>query len=197
MINESPEPGSSKGNLQASFEKVMAGQGTQAEQLTVGVLLLKAECFDAAGQVFRQIVRQDPDNMTATAMTGVALFHQDRMDEAEQVFREVIEAKPDAVGSYVFLGRICTARKEFRTAAQMFLQAMNIEPAYPQTYLHASEMYEESGNMQSAIFFADTFHVSATKTRDAETIELACRRKEALAAKSNADDAPQTWIVNE
>ncbi len=68
-----------------------------------GAALVQAKQFDAAVNLFRQILQKVPDNRTAHANLATALFQLDRYAEAKPEFEWLTAKEPSLAGPYYFL----------------------------------------------------------------------------------------------
>ena len=84
--------------------------------------------LDVAEQLYREVVRENPNNVDAVRLLGTIAASQSRYDEAERRFRRAIELAPDYVRVIIDLGRILKEQSRYKEAIDCFKKAIALEP---------------------------------------------------------------------
>jgi len=102
-----------------------------ALQLLADVLLDLHE-FEAAEEVFRDLLRIRPDLPAGLCGMGVALFELCRFDEARRALESAIELDPRSAESRMYLGYFHERRGEVDKAMACFQRAVDLAPEHYQ-----------------------------------------------------------------
>jgi len=98
-------------------------------EVAKGANLLKDGKIDEAIGVFREIIRNNPNNVNALRFLGVTYWNEkEKMDDAEALLRRVVEIAPDFAGAWLNLGMLQVQRHKHMDAIHSFQQATGLEP---------------------------------------------------------------------
>jgi len=100
--------------------------------------------LDEAEQLYREVLRENPNNVDALRLLGTIAASQSRYGEAEQRFRQAIELAPDYVRVIVDLGRIMEEQNRYQEAINCFEKAISLEP------LNAHSIYQLASTLAPA-----------------------------------------------
>lgn len=84
--------------------------------------------YDEAGELYREVLRADPQNVDALRMLGVLAMGSGNVDEAERMFRRTVSLAPDFVNAILDLGTALKEQSRIEEAIECFRQATKLEP---------------------------------------------------------------------
>jgi len=84
--------------------------------------------FREAEGIYRQVLRDNPENVDALRLLGNAAFHSGRMHEAERLFRRAVSYAPDYAEAQIDLGRVLKEQHRLEDAINAFETAIELEP---------------------------------------------------------------------
>jgi len=118
-------------------------------------MLQRASLYHQAGQpakaeeIYRDILRNEPDNITAIMNLGCVLHDQGKLNEALEMFRRAVKLKPDMPLAYINLGGILCERgcleesfTVFRRHAALTYEYESNEPIQPHKASHDREQQD-------------------------------------------------------
>lgn len=88
----------------------------------------KAGRTEEAEQLYREVLRDKPNNVDALRMSGMIAFSDNRIDEAERLFRRAVSNAPDFVDAIIDLGASLKEQNRFEESIECFRQAATLEP---------------------------------------------------------------------
>jgi tetratricopeptide (TPR) repeat protein len=115
--------------FEASFEL-----NPERKKLALAAEHHRNDRFKEAQQLYREILRENPNNVDAVRLLGTIAASQSRMGEAERRFRRAIELAPDYVRVIIDLGRILKDQSRYQEAIDCFRQAITLEPGNVQSH---------------------------------------------------------------
>jgi len=95
--------------------------------------LLKEGKIDEAIGAFREVIRQNPNNVNAMRFLAITYWKEkkEKMDDAEALLRRVVEIAPDFAGGWINLAMVLVDRNKFLDAIHSYKQATDLEPGNP------------------------------------------------------------------
>ncbi len=90
--------------------------------------------LDEAQQMYREVLRANPNNVDAVRLLGTIAASQLRIGEAERLFRRAIELAPDFVRVIIDLGRMLKEQNRYQEAIDCFERANVLEPGNVQSH---------------------------------------------------------------
>ena len=90
--------------------------------------------LEEARELYREVLRETPNNVDALRLLGAIAASQSRFDEAERRFRRAIELAPDFVRAIIDLGRILKEQNRYEEAIECFKKANTLEPGNVQSH---------------------------------------------------------------
>jgi tetratricopeptide (TPR) repeat protein len=101
-------------------------------EIAVGANLLKDGKVSEAIEIFRELVRKDPNNVNAMRYLGISYWKDNnKMDDAEALLRRVVEIAPDYTSGWLNLGALLLERNKYHDAIDSYKRATRLEPRNP------------------------------------------------------------------
>jgi tetratricopeptide (TPR) repeat protein len=94
----------------------------------------KAGQLEEAERLYREVVRDHPDNVDALRMLGRIALSAGRKADAERLFRRAVKLAPDFAGALTDLGRVLKEQNQFEEAIECFGKVIDLEPDNPQAH---------------------------------------------------------------
>jgi tetratricopeptide (TPR) repeat protein len=88
----------------------------------------------AAIDLFRNMIDDEPDELTTASNAIVDMVHAGNLDEAEQAARDFLERFPEVHDGYDRLGMVYEARGDKKQAAHHYRQVIEFVRAHPTHY---------------------------------------------------------------
>ena len=111
------------------------------------LLLLKGSLLGELGErdqavaIFDQVLRQDPDNVTALKERGVNLANDGRLDEALRDLNRAAQLAPTDPWIFNHRGMVHFCRRDYAAAVADFSQAIQLRPDLPHAYFFRGNLY--------------------------------------------------------
>ncbi len=115
--------------FEASFEL-----NPERKKLAVAAEHHKNGKLEEARQLYRQVLRENPNNVDALRLLGTIDASHLRFDEAERRFRRAIELAPDFTRAILDLGRILKEQNRYEEAIECFKKVNALEPGNIQSH---------------------------------------------------------------
>ena len=101
-------------------------------QVAIGANHLKQGQTEEAIEVFREVIRINPNNVDAMRFLAITYWKEkERMDDAEALLRRVVEIAPDFAAGWINLAMVLVERSKFLDAINSYTQATVLEPGNP------------------------------------------------------------------
>jgi len=107
--------------------------------------------FQAAEEIWRQVIEQDPDNAPAYLGLGNRLRDQNKLEEAIAAYEKAIEVDPNYAFAYVGLGNALRSDNQLEAAKTQYQQAIELNPNLPGVYWNLGNVLSELGDLEEAI----------------------------------------------
>jgi len=107
--------------------------------------------YAEAAQLYREILRGDPQNVDALRMLGVLAFADGNIDEAERLFRRAVTAAPDFVNAIIDLGTALKEQSRIEEAIECFRQATRLEPKNVKAHFQLGQILAPAALSNEAI----------------------------------------------
>ena len=112
--------------------------------------LQAANRFDAAEQIYRQVLALDPDHFETLNNLGLALLEQGRLPEAGGLIRHALQLRPDSADARFNLGKVLIDEGSYDLAIDCMDQILAHTPADPQANLAMAFAVEKKGALDDA-----------------------------------------------
>ena len=117
----------------AAFEASFA-LSPERKLLAQAAKLHKEGKLEEAEKLYRQALKNNPDNVDAMRMLAMLAATLKHFDDAERLLRRAIAIAPDFLAAVIDLGRVLKEQDRFEEAIGCFKKAIGINPNNPQTH---------------------------------------------------------------
>ena len=121
--------------IQAAFEHFQAGNLQEAEN------------------IYRELLKIQPNNTDAYNNLGSVLYEKGRFDEAITCYKKVIELNPNFAGAYYNLGDLLQETGRFDEAIPCYKRAIELNPAFVWAYNNLGNAYVAKKQPDEALFY--------------------------------------------
>ena len=90
--------------------------------------------LEEAEKLYRQALKDNPDNVDAMRMLAMLAATLKHFDDAERLLRRAVAIAPDFLAAVIDLGRVLKEQDRFEEAIGCFKKAIGINPNNPQTH---------------------------------------------------------------
>jgi tetratricopeptide (TPR) repeat protein len=104
-----------------------------------------------AEQLYREVLRQNPDQVDALRLLGLLVLGASRAEEAEQLLRRAVAIAPDFTAAWLDLGRVLKELDYYPDAIDSFEHAAALEPDNPVAHSLLAGALSAAGRVQDAI----------------------------------------------
>ena len=111
------------------------------------ILLKKAVSLHQQGQLektqqlYKQILREDPDNVVTIQLSGVLAYQTNHFDLSLNLLSRAISIKPNYAAAYGNRGHVLQKLGRFDEALADFDRAISIKPDYVDAYSHRGDVF--------------------------------------------------------
>jgi len=116
----------------------------------MGVVQLKLNEPEAAGESFQRASELDEDNAYAVRMLGYSLMKCSRLEDAEAAARRAVELDPTDAKTHMLLGTLCFRLGKPGDAESHFKGAINADPLPSEPYYNLALICSGSGRLEQA-----------------------------------------------
>ena len=117
----------------AAFEASFA-LSPERKLLVQAARLHKEGKLEEAEKLYRQALKNNPDNVDAMRMLAMLAATLKHFDDAERLLRRAVAIAPDFLAAVIDLGRVLKEQDRFEEAIGCFKKAIGINPNNPQTH---------------------------------------------------------------
>ena len=107
--------------------------------------------LEEAEKLYRQVLKNNPDNIDAMRMLAMVAATLKRFDDAERLLRRAVGIAPDFLAAVIDLGRILKEQDRFEEAIGYFKKAIEINPNNPQTHFLLAGAYAPAALNNEAV----------------------------------------------
>ncbi|SEI78284.1 Tetratricopeptide repeat-containing protein [Allopseudospirillum japonicum] len=115
------------------------------------VRLHQAGELDEAGELYRHILDEDPNNGFAMHLLGVIALDQDMYDAAEIVIQDAIDLQPDLAEAYANLGRVQFELGKYPEAIENLEKAIGFKPELTHVFSWIGRAYNQEDESHKAL----------------------------------------------
>ena len=134
----------------AAFESSFA-LSPERKLLAQAARLHKEGRLEAAEKLYRQVLKNNPDNIDAMRMLAMVAATLKHYDDAERLLRRALAIAPDFLATVIDLGRILKEQDRFEEAITCFKKAIEINPNNPQTHYLLAGAYAPAALNHEAV----------------------------------------------
>jgi tetratricopeptide (TPR) repeat protein len=121
------------------------------QPLTIALQYQREGRFEAAEQVYRQVLEQQPDFIDGLNLLGALVYQQGRFQEAVACFQRVLTLQPDNPDAYNSLGVALKGQGKAVEAVSYYQQALSLRSSHPEVYNNLGNALRELGQVEEAI----------------------------------------------
>ena len=107
--------------------------------------------LEEAEKLYRQVLKNNPDNIDAMRMLAMVAATLKHFDDAERLLRRAVGIAPDFLAAVIDLGRILKEQDRFEEAIGYFKKAIEINPNNPQTHFLLAGAYAPAALNHEAV----------------------------------------------
>ncbi len=104
-----------------------------------------------AGQLYQEILREDPDQVDALNLLGVVLSVAGKLDAAVTLLARATELAPDFAGPFVNLGNVLQAQGRLAEAVDAFQKGLTLAPEQAETANNLASALNALGRHEEAL----------------------------------------------
>lgn len=134
----------------SAFEQSFALNPTR-QKLALAAEHQKQGRAAAAAELYREILREEPQNVDALRMLGILVYSEGRIDEAERLLRRAVSAAPDFVGAIIDLGATLREQSRIEEAIECFRRATRLEPGNVKAHYQLGQILSPAALSNEAI----------------------------------------------
>ncbi len=124
---------------------------TVKETLALASQLRKKNDFQAAKQLYKQILEIEPDHVESIFCLGSLSAQTKNYDTAKQLLNKTIQINPNHAKAHNNLGGVLIELGEHEKAVSSFEKAIQIDPNHPDAHNNLGILLHRSGDSQKAI----------------------------------------------
>ena len=133
-----------------AFEASFA-MSPERKLLAQAARLHKEGRLEEAEKLYRQVLKNNPDNVDAMRMLAMVAATMKHYDDAERLLRRAVAIAPDFLTAVIDLGRILKEQDRFAEAIDCFKNAIAINPNNPHTHFLLAGAYSPAALNQEAV----------------------------------------------
>ncbi len=134
----------------AAFEASFA-MSPDRKLLAQAAKLHKEGRLEEAEKLYRQVLKNNPDNVDAMRMLAMVAATLKHYDDAERLLRRAVAIAPDFLTAVIDLGRILKEQDRFEEAINCFKNAIAINPNNPHTHFLLAGAYSPAALNHEAV----------------------------------------------
>ncbi len=117
---------------------------------------LSAGRYEAALQLFCQVLETAPNEPAALHGLGLACFQLTRLDDALALLRRAVELTPENAEYHNNLGTLLAAKRQFEEATLCHHRAVQLAPALPEAHNNLANALRQLGRLPLALMSVDS-----------------------------------------
>ncbi len=121
---------------------------TLNQELTRGWQIHQQRNLAEAENIYRQVLRQDPNNANAWCYLGIALHDQRGYAGAVEAYRHALRLQPQFPIALNNLGNSLRYLSEYEEADRCFLRAIELKPDYLNAFKNRGTLHVWTGNLE-------------------------------------------------
>ena len=121
------------------------------QAMEVALKFQNAGRLDAAENIYRQIITNQPNYIRAYNNLGVILIHKGRLDDGLAEFRRLVTLMPDFAEGHNNLGNCLRLKGQTDEALDAFRKAIELKPDYADAYNNLGVLLRDLGQFDEAI----------------------------------------------
>ncbi|PYU90553.1 MAG: hypothetical protein DMG08_17565 [Acidobacteria bacterium] len=122
---------------------------------------IKLKNFNAAEQLLREVLRENPRSFIAHNLMGLVRLNEGKAAEARQAFEQATRINPRYAPAHVNLGNTLATLKQENAALKEFLVAIALQPKDPLALYNIGLIYGRQGKFEPAARYLNRAHALA------------------------------------
>ncbi len=158
-------PNSELANLRLAELLALLGRGTEADDffersfelnpdrkaLVEAMELQQHDQPEKAEEIYRNVLRRDPDNVDALRLMGVLAMKQEQYNDAEALIRRAVELAPDYIVAWNNLGAALNEQGKHDEAEEAYQRALQLGPKNVNTICNMAGNCASDGRLDEAV----------------------------------------------
>jgi tetratricopeptide (TPR) repeat protein len=129
-------------------------------EIAAGVEHMRAERLDEAAELFRTVLRRNPESVNAMRYLAVSYWRgEKKLDDAEALLRRAVELAPEYSGAWLILGALLGERNKYVDCIEAYKTVTRLEPKN-------GEGWGGLGNAYSMAMYPDDAVVAFSKAAE-------------------------------
>lgn len=120
-----------------------------------GRILIGRNELDQALELFRQVIRREPNNLEANLGRAEVLLLKGQHQEGAVAFRRSLILSPESKRALISMMLLFDSRMEYDKGEIYLDLALKYHSDDPQVYLQAAHHYLKTGNLEKALFYGE------------------------------------------
>ncbi len=142
-------------NVQHSRIDNEAGTVTDMKDMDYALMLIKANNFEGAREIFEKMLESDPKNRDILYNLGMCHSELGNPDKAIEILSECVRVYPNYSNAYVALGYAHSLMEKFDLAIDSFQKAIEIDPVNSYAFRNLGALYAQQGDNGKAIEYLE------------------------------------------
>lgn len=119
--------------------------------VAAGMQLLQEDKTDDAIEKFKEVLRENPDNVDAMrALASAYLQSNQKMGDAEALLRRTVQIAPDFAAAWMLLGAILNEQGRYRDSIAAYRKSAELEPDNAQAHGSLGNALAHAGDAEQA-----------------------------------------------
>jgi tetratricopeptide (TPR) repeat protein len=150
--------------------QVYADSDPDRLEIARGVELMRSGRRPEAVEIFRGVLKRNPDSVNAMRYLAVTYWQDKRqLEDAEALLRRATQLAPDYTGAWLILGGLLVERNKHMDAIKVYQKATQLEPKNPEAWSGLGSAYSTAMYPDKA---ADAFSRSLELKPDAPGVQM-------------------------
>ncbi len=124
---------------------------TTSQTLALAIQHHQGGRLEAAEQIYRQVLRAEPNNAEALHLLGVVAHQRGKHDVAVETIGRAIELQGDAAYFHGNLGAVYHALQRFPEAVACYRRALKLKPQYADAHNNLGNALKDQGKLDDAV----------------------------------------------
>ncbi len=123
---------------------------TLEDKLESAKLYHRSGNFEKAEKLYREILKEEPQNAEATHLLGLLAMQMGKLDVAQYLIETAIELDSTDPVFYVNMGVVYYLKRDFCKAKDFFKKAIEMDPNYIEAYGNLGKLLAEENLLEDA-----------------------------------------------
>lgn len=132
-----------------------AGIVTEMKDMDYALMLIKANNFEGAREIFEKMLESDPKNREILYNLGMCHSELGNPDKAIETLSECVRVYPSYSNAYVALGYAHSLKQKYDPARDNFMKAIELDPMNSYAFRNLGALYAKQGENEKAIEYLE------------------------------------------